>query len=830
MAPPLPPVEIRDPCSVIYNETLYVYTADAFQALPLREGGEWFQLPMGVSVSGASCARAVSTNDPGKAALYIVGGVAKASTSGYPGLQRYSFAESSWETITPHDSVTQNRQNHASIYLSSTSSILVYAGNQGADAGARSSQTFVLSVAPPYNVQAFNSIAPPVVDPQLLPWNESHVAMVGGDPENRKIYIFNADTGWYDLGFSLQSGLPDRRKALSTIIHFDDGSKVLQTYDASVSPNTVTQTILPVGVVQTKSVPRSVELHTKREKRGVTISNWPPYNSTLAPQSTRLDFSIAQGPRGLAVLCGGNAQLPIVLFNERQNTWVDTTAFFNGQQATQSTPVSSNFATPTSSTESQKSASSSTSPKSATHSPSHGTRSDTLTILGAALGAVFGILLIVSIILLLLRRKRKQRKHRTVNSYFKHDKNRLSFADRGADFMKEPGGTAGLYYSIKSRSNTSSPIITGRAEPGHKRGGGPHGSDASTAGLVPKKSSLRNEDVLEMKRISDRSRGDVTAEDGGIGHKHSRSSLISKDARDGGANGHKKSLSSFTLKDSLEECAMGRKQSVSSLTSRGFPDQGPIGHEKWYSLTSKGFPDEGAIGHKKSPSTLTTNGFHCDAGEAWSSDLLQHSIASGANRLPSLRNASHERKASIDRKVLLPSDPVSGQPAGLGRSSNSSLSEATVYHPTQNNFTTENRRVDLDAVENQPWQLLRSYSSGSTVSSLSVDPTSTIIDSYTETEATGWTPVALDEWNGSSVYSDSVRGSARTSMEMRHPLSAAGLYPKGLNIKPKMRRGAWAGGAGAGKAPKANNLNASWLDVGSPAMRGPSPLARVAES
>src|SRR5690242_10824633 len=129
MSLPLPAVPLVDSCSTIYNNTLYTYSADAFQALPLHEGATWEQLPGGVSVTGGVCVHVDSFNELSPTALYIVGGNANSTQTSYQGLQRFVFEENSWESISLSSPVTQSRLNHNAIYLNASSSILIYAGH-----------------------------------------------------------------------------------------------------------------------------------------------------------------------------------------------------------------------------------------------------------------------------------------------------------------------------------------------------------------------------------------------------------------------------------------------------------------------------------------------------------------------------------------------------------------------------------------------------------------------------------------------------------------------------------------------------------------------------
>ncbi|CAI6251245.1 unnamed protein product [Periconia digitata] len=118
-----------------------------------------------------------------------------------------------------------------------------------------------------------------------------------------------------------------------------------------------------------------------------------------------------------------------------------------------------------------------------------------LTVLGATLGAIFGIAALL--ILLLFCLKYKKNKSRNGQAGYV-EKDRLSFADRGADYMSEAGGR-GLNdkFVEANASSTSLAIIAGRAN-GHKKG---MGSDASTAGLIKKSSPLGYSETVELSKF-----------------------------------------------------------------------------------------------------------------------------------------------------------------------------------------------------------------------------------------------------------------------------------------------------------------------------------------
>jgi len=480
MAPPTPPVPLKDHCSVINNNTLYVYSPQAFQSIPLQEGGKWTQLAMGTSVTGAACVQAFPAGDGSNAALYIVGGSANSSTTGYSGLQRYSFSDQKWSDITPVVPVTKNRQKHAATYLNSSSSILIYAGSQDGNS-LPSSQTFAISTVPPYNVRAFSSDAPPVVEPTLLPWNGSHAVMIGGDPHNKRIYTFSPNDGWQALNVNLTDGLKDRSKVQSTLVNGDDGSRVLETFDTTTSPNTVTRTVLlnekgqparqgeQVGSPSSSSAsPSSTSSRpAKRRKRNLALSDWPLYNGTLAPTATRNGYSLAQDPKGLVVLSGDNDQDPLSIFDQRNNQWLNATTFFGGANPQQSSASQPTSTSPTSNPSGNPAASSAAGDNGGADAAR---RTQTLKILGATLGAIFGIAAVLVGVLLLLRciRRRKEAQRRQRPQGFPEDqKNRLSFADQGASFMSEAGGSFGLtrHQGSSTPIGTSNAITSGPAGP-----------------------------------------------------------------------------------------------------------------------------------------------------------------------------------------------------------------------------------------------------------------------------------------------------------------------------------------------------------------------------
>ncbi|MCJ1396564.1 hypothetical protein MMC18_009455 [Xylographa bjoerkii] len=446
MSLPAPPVPLDGQCTVIYNNTLYAFQSNAFQSLPLSPGAQWSQLSMGAGVSGARCVQA-SYN--GQDALFVVGGTTNdSSLSNYPGFQKYIYAKRQWESNVPQVSVTQNRQMHGAAYLNSTSSIIVYAGFQD-DSYSESSETFTISTNDPYEMQAFPSSAPPVINPIVLPWNQSHAVMVGGDPSNKEVWLFSEASGWQQVDYTLPSGLPDTTHVQGALLDASDGSKVLQLFNMSASPNSVsTFTIQPADMMtlsgrkvdaSTSSVPTRNELESRRKRRRqfVLPSDYPPYNDTLAPTTVHDGFALAQSSSGIVLVSGGVSQSSkdaLCIFNETGNTWFSANQFFGVASTSTSTPTPFSTSTlpPTAS---------------ASHpsnmSNPNASRNQSLLILGAVLGSVFGFaaLCIIALLLLRYRRQRKSRNHKQRTSDFPSDaKDQMDFADRGIDRMPPARG------------------------------------------------------------------------------------------------------------------------------------------------------------------------------------------------------------------------------------------------------------------------------------------------------------------------------------------------------------------------------------------------------
>ena len=450
MPVPKPKVPLKDHCSIIYDNKLYTYQADAFQSLDLQEGGDWIQLSMGVSTTGSACVLGTFDEQP---ALIVIGGSSKKND--YCGLQYYSFKDSAWRSAEPADPVASNRLRHGAAFLQQSSQILTYGGSQ--DGMERyTSQTFLISTKKPYSVQAYNSKAQPVIDPTLLQYNTSHALVLGGSKLNDQLFLFSPDNGWTEMDQSLGGPMKDKRAMQATILNGDDGSKQLEIFDLSNTTNILSTVQLQQA---TKSQKRSEYVPSphhpsKRRKRDTPLSDRPAYNASLAPQDARSGFSLASDPQGLIVMSGGNEQSPIAMFNDSKNTWVDPNVFFSGAAAdSKLTPVP----TPTASSTDAPTSFSPTTAPSEIAKQSNSSRDKSLTILGGTLGGVLGVAILLAIILLLLRctKKRRETKRLQEKEYKNGSKEDMDFMDMGAEFMREAGGSAASSNHERNKSDIS---------------------------------------------------------------------------------------------------------------------------------------------------------------------------------------------------------------------------------------------------------------------------------------------------------------------------------------------------------------------------------------
>lgn len=485
MSLPTPEYPLTDACSTLFNNTLYTYTSEAFQSLPMRMGAQWSQLPMGVPVQGGVCVKSTPKNDTTAAALYIVGGTS--NSSDYQGLQRYTFAKGTWETIKPTVAVTQNRLWHNAVYLNTSDSILIYAGSQD---GSKypSSQTFTIQASEPYTVLAYEAIAPPAISPLLMQWSESSAVYLGGGDTNTKVMIFSPSKSWVDSNSTLAAPLYNSL-VKAVVINGDDGSKNLYTFDTSVSPNGLNRTILVDAdgnpVQNAEPIIESRDLDTELDERStqlvergnLTLADWPVYNDTFAPSSTRTSSTISIGLNGLVVISGGNEEDVLCIFKARDNCWVNATAVLGSKAA-----AIQGLGTAASTAASSSTASSTSKAAADTRAAPFPVK-----ILGAVLGSILGVALILMALLILFRWRKKRRQyvdagHQRRASGIPVEKDTMDFADRGYPQMSSARQYLGHEPQSSQGSFSSMAILMGRY--GHKRGGekgnGSVGSDSSS--------------------------------------------------------------------------------------------------------------------------------------------------------------------------------------------------------------------------------------------------------------------------------------------------------------------------------------------------------------
>jgi hypothetical protein len=457
----------------MFNNTLYTYTSEAFQSLPLQKGAQWSELPMGVAVTGGVCVKSTPKNNTNAAALYIVGGTSNATD--YPGLQRFTFADGTWETIHPTVAVTQNRLWHNAVYLNTSDSILVYAGSQDGSQHP-SSQTFTIQASEPYTVLAYEAIAPPAISPLLMQWTESKAIFIGGSETNTKAMIFSPSQSWVDSNATLATPLYSTSSIKAVVIDGDDGSKNLYTFDMSVSPNGVNRTILvdadgnPVQnaqpIVEARAVETGMDERSERlmERGNLTVADWPVYNDTFAPSSTRTSYTIAADQSGLVVISGGNEDDVLCMFKARDNSWANATSVLGSSKA--ATVQGVGTASTTASSASQSATSTGTANAGESPFP--------VKILGAVVGSILLVAIILVALLALFRWRKRRRQytdagHQRRSSGIPNEKDNMDFADKGYPQMSSARQYLGHEPQSSQGSFSSMAILMGRY--GHKRGG-----------------------------------------------------------------------------------------------------------------------------------------------------------------------------------------------------------------------------------------------------------------------------------------------------------------------------------------------------------------------
>lgn len=485
MAPPNPPFSIDDACSVIYNNTLYSYSSEGhLQSLKLQPGAEWKQLAKGVPVNGASCVKS-TPQDASASALWVIGGTA--TDSSYPGLQRFTFADKSWDNITLDPLVTKDRLYHSAVYLNVSDSILVYAGTQ--DGSERlSSQTFTIQASEPHTVLAHPSEAPPAISPVLKPWTDNQAMMIYGS----RAMVFDPDRSpelrWFDSGATLANPILNTSIVKSLLVLGDDQSKSLYTFDMTVLPNQVNRTVLvgsdTIPVQNAEPVPKGPELDERMVlmERDLTLADWPEYNATLAPSTVRRSYSIADDGNGLVVFTGGNDQDPLCMFQAKSNTWLNATKALvvPGQKVLG--PSSISTASGTGSSTVLPSATSTNDPN---DSPS-AAPAFPVKILAAVLGSIIGLAVIIIAILFLLRCRRKRGEHadaghqRHANGFPSAEKEVMEYSGRGLSAKTSTRQYKSHQAQGSQGSFNSVAILMGRVGSQKRENGNDNASDSSS--------------------------------------------------------------------------------------------------------------------------------------------------------------------------------------------------------------------------------------------------------------------------------------------------------------------------------------------------------------
>ncbi|ETN36245.1 uncharacterized protein HMPREF1541_08522 [Cyphellophora europaea CBS 101466] len=466
MPAPAPKVPLKNQCSVIFDDVLYIYSPDAFQSIELKEDAKWEEHTNGVSVTGAACVLGGVDGDNRKRALYVVGGTANSTNADYPGIQRFSFDDKSWTTIEPVVQVTRDRVRHGANYIPTSNVIVVYGGTSVKGYEGLSSETFMIELEEPYNVRAFDSTAPPASRPFVMPWGDDSVVMVGGSDTNTKIFTFTAGGGWVDFGLELPSPLPDASVAQAAMYTLNDGSKLLQTFALGQEPIQVSTNVLlnpgavPGAFGQTVGNPTTpASSRASAPSQGAVgkrqlLDTYPAYNSSSIPETTRTDFSIAQGSDGLVAFVGGDEDSSVTFFNQADNSWVSAQAVLgDAPQEPLQPSTTSSTATSTSSP---------TSPATDTAAASTGSdgnnNRNTFEILGGVLGGLCGLVAILIIFLLYLRNKKRAQKRAAHKSYPAGKKASTDFDfEDGMHPLREHGQPMG-------RSPVNSTIIAPTAE------------------------------------------------------------------------------------------------------------------------------------------------------------------------------------------------------------------------------------------------------------------------------------------------------------------------------------------------------------------------------
>jgi hypothetical protein len=295
----------------------------------------------------------------------------------------------------------------------------------------------------------------------------------------------------------------------------NDASKTLYTFDMTVVPTSVNRTILidaegnPVTNAEAITAQADRKAHEKAaqvqeeaaptlHRRGnLTVANWPVYNDTLAPASSRKNFAVARDQSGLTVITGGDPKYVnsctcdemllttysdvLCIFKARDNCWANATERFTAQAAmvpeSDATPTTRlPDATPTEASAISPSETIGSTAPSASSAPKPGAPVP-VKILGAVLGSVIGVALLLIALLFFLRWKRKRREFYDMG----HQRRSSGLPDEKMDFqdigLPHVSTTRQLRHGPQS-SVSSLANLLGRG-PSHKRGDAESGSNGS---------------------------------------------------------------------------------------------------------------------------------------------------------------------------------------------------------------------------------------------------------------------------------------------------------------------------------------------------------------
>ena len=513
MSQPKPVSSLDNSCAAIHDNTLYVYTPDAFQSIKLEEGAKWEKLPMGESVTGATCVGS-SPDNADAAGFWVVGGA-----GGSTGLQKYSYSSGDWSSPSPIDQITKDRQFHSSVYIKANDQILVFAGTTDGTA-APTMETYTIGASEPHDVQGFQSAAPNSIRPILLTWTAADAVMVGGDAANTRVYLFNPTAGWRDFGTNLAEPIAkDTTQIQGALIKGKDGSQNLYLFDMSETPNVVRRYVIQDA--NGNPVSNSPAITERSLETRQTQDNWPAYDSELAPTVSRQNFAIAQNDDGMVVFAGGNDQEPLSMFDAYENSWLNTTNFLTEDTSTVQSIISSSTILASSSSSTSTSTLSATSTIiSSTTAESTTVESTTIqttaaettaaetteavagagtaeddkeggglssnTILGITLGSIFAFLLVLALALFLLRRRKTKRARAAAAAKAANDggmpgdeKNPRAFGNGPPGPLPRghrPQGSADSYSSMA--------ILMGRVNQQQKPGISRKGSNDSRASII----------------------------------------------------------------------------------------------------------------------------------------------------------------------------------------------------------------------------------------------------------------------------------------------------------------------------------------------------------